>query len=173
MANEAIQPVHFLTIPDVSNSVAESPYAVGGYWLSKRRDGRSANWMIARWQPHNKSIVYKSCRTTDLGAAKAALNEFADRSVEIRAPIPNRRSSSVYFIQAETGQIKIGRAFDVGARQSAMRTMSPVPLTLLCAISGDMRVELGYHKRFAEHRLHGEWFAPHPDILAEIARLSA
>lgn len=25
----------------------------------------------------------------------------------------------------------------------------------------------------AAHRLHGEWFAPHPDILAEIDRLKS
>ncbi len=27
-------------------------------------------------------------------------------------------------------------------------------------------------RRFYSARLEGEWFAPHPDILAEIARLS-
>ncbi len=32
--------------------------------------------------------------------------------------------------------------------------------------------EQGYHGRFKAHRLHGEWFAPHPDILAEIARFT-
>jgi len=31
--------------------------------------------------------------------------------------------------------------------------------------------ERAYHRQFAAHRLHGEWFAPHPDILAEIDRL--
>lgn len=32
--------------------------------------------------------------------------------------------------------------------------------------------ERDYHARFAAHRLRGEWFAPHPDILAEIEHLN-
>lgn len=32
--------------------------------------------------------------------------------------------------------------------------------------------ERAYHAMFKAHRLHGEWFEPHPDILAEIARLT-
>lgn len=33
--------------------------------------------------------------------------------------------------------------------------------------------ERAYHERFMKHHLRGDWFSPHPDILAEIERLNA
>jgi hypothetical protein len=30
-----------------------------------------------------------------------------------------------------------------------------------------------YHQHFADLRVEGEWFEPHPDIFAEIARLNS
>lgn len=78
----------------------------------------------------------------------------------------------VYFIQAETGPIKIGVASDVRKRLGNLRGASPVPLTLLLSISGGPMAEYSFHHKFRAHRLHGEWFHPHPDILAEIERLS-
>ena len=81
-------------------------------------------------------------------------------------------ASLAYFIQAETGQIKIGLAKDPRERLRTLQTGSPVALRLLAFIAGGYDAEQGYHARFAAHRLHGEWFAPHPDILAEITRLA-
>lgn len=77
-----------------------------------------------------------------------------------------------YFVRAETGLIKIGVAADVAKRVSALRTSSPVPLELLAQTRGGRELEADYHERFAAHRSHGEWFAPAPAILAEIARLT-
>jgi hypothetical protein len=53
-----------------------------------------------------------------------------------------------------------------------MQMGSPVRLSILALTTGARDVERSYHERFAAHRLHGEWFAPHPDILAEIDRLT-
>lgn len=78
----------------------------------------------------------------------------------------------VYFVVAETGQIKIGIARDVEQRLANLQAASPVKLEIAAITDGGLRQEKKYHRQFAEHRLHGEWFSPHPDILAEIARLT-
>lgn len=77
----------------------------------------------------------------------------------------------VYFVQAECGLIKIGTTGTIAWRLESLRGQSPVALTLLATTPGRRTEEFAYHARFAEHRLHGEWFSPHPDILAEIERL--
>lgn len=82
-----------------------------------------------------------------------------------------RKVCYVYFIQSGAGEIKIGKAIDVRKRLSGLQTSHPHPLTVLAVTTGGKPVELGYHARFAQHRLHGEWFAPHADILAEVDRL--
>lgn len=84
-----------------------------------------------------------------------------------------KKAQSVYFIHSASGGIKIGTAIDVSKRLKGLQTAHPVKLELLAQTTGGRAVEQAYHARFAEHRLHGEWFAPHPDILAEIERLSA
>lgn len=79
--------------------------------------------------------------------------------------------SLVYFIQADGGEIKIGRATDVMHRLRTLQTAHAHPLKLLVVSPGGKTVEERYHARFREHRLNGEWFKPHDAILAEIARL--
>ena len=79
--------------------------------------------------------------------------------------------SSVYFIGCSAA-IKIGVTVKLEARLATLRSHSPLPLSLMASIEGGSTVEREYHRRFAAHRLHGEWFEPHPDILAEIARLT-
>ena len=75
----------------------------------------------------------------------------------------------VYFIRAETGQIKIGISYDPVGRLHDLRGASPVPLKLLGAIPGGIEQEIALHKRFAKQRLHGEWFAP--EIRFEVAEI--
>ena len=76
----------------------------------------------------------------------------------------------VYFVAAACGSIKIGRTNNVVYRLMDLQCANPQKLELL-AVAVDGSREAEYHRRFAAHRLHGEWFTPHPDILAEIARL--
>lgn len=80
-------------------------------------------------------------------------------------------TSNVYFIGCEQA-IKIGVAKCVNKRFATLQTHSPSKLEVLAVIEGGRKEEREYHARFAAHRLHGEWFAPHPDILAEITRLT-
>ncbi|MGX7895515.1 GIY-YIG nuclease family protein [Tsuneonella sp. HG222] len=87
-------------------------------------------------------------------------------------PVRKARESFVYFVQAETGQIKIGLADNVDRRFAVLRSHSPVPLRLLATKQGNHEQEWFYHQIFHRHRLHGEWFDPHQSILDEIAAIS-
>jgi hypothetical protein len=72
----------------------------------------------------------------------------------------------IYFIQAETGEVKIGyTGADPETRLQTIQGNSPCKLTLLAAIKGSREKELLIHAQFKKHRLHGEWFAPVPSLL--------
>lgn len=80
--------------------------------------------------------------------------------------------TSVYFIQSPHA-IKIGRSNDSKRRLAVLQTSQSEPLRLVACTPGGRELETEYHRQFAKHRLHGEWFSPAPEILAEIARLNA
>lgn len=68
-------------------------------------------------------------------------------------------NSGVYVIQARgRAAVKIGYAKDIAKRLRQLQTGSPAKLKLIAVIPGDRDVERGLHDRFADHRLHGEWF---------------
>lgn len=77
----------------------------------------------------------------------------------------------VYFIRSEkTHAIKIGfTAGQADKRLKSLQTAHPYKLQLLATIPGNLEFEKSLHDRFSSHRLKGEWFRPHPDILAFIA----
>ena len=88
--------------------------------------------------------------------------------------VPKRKAvPTVYFVQAENGLIKIGNTKYLNYRLESLRNQGPLALALLATVPGGRAEEFAYHAAFAAHRLHGEWFAPHPDILAEIERINA
>lgn len=76
----------------------------------------------------------------------------------------------IYFVQpVGGGPVKIGyTSGPVFVRLKEMQTGSPVPLTVLGVVDGDVRAERRLHARFATSRLHGEWFAVSDDLLAVI-----
>lgn len=79
--------------------------------------------------------------------------------------------SDLYFIGAEVGPIKIGVAGEPRQRLRQLQTANPYKLHLLAVLPYGGLQEGEYHARFAAHRLEGEWFERHPDILNEIERL--
>lgn len=139
-----------------TNSVNRKPATFSDLALmpSFRRD-----LYLRYWKGDKPSVIaLKQARKAMLGPAK-----------------PNsggEACAAVYFIQAPNGPIKIGRAVNVANRLRALQTSHPSGLRLLAVALGGYRFERAYHRQFAEHRLHGEWFEPHPEILAEIDRLS-
>lgn len=78
-----------------------------------------------------------------------------------------------YFAGSEDGPIKIGNSRQPARRLRELRRDTPDKLKLLARVGGGSERERYYHQLFAAHRLSGEWFNRHPDILEEIERLSA
>lgn len=80
----------------------------------------------------------------------------------------------VYFVRgSESGRIKIGRTRNaVAFRMAAIAGMCSEPIELLGVVLEDHYAtgsgeytETAIHRRLADHRLHGEWFHPHPEVL--------
>lgn len=92
----------------------------------------------------------------------------------IRAPLIQSDSDrrGVYVVHAEgTDRYKIGIASNLRRRLASLRAMSPVPLKLVLFIERRNRRDCSKHERdlhlrFAGSRLHGEWFAGSPDLIA-------
>lgn len=75
----------------------------------------------------------------------------------------------VYFIQAgNTGSIKIGWSSNVEKRLRMLQVASPEPLSLLHKEAGTGRDERNLHHKFCRYHAIGEWFKPHPELLAYI-----
>lgn len=85
----------------------------------------------------------------------------------------NRPPSSIYFIGAASGPIKIGIAVDPAKRLKSLQTGHHERLGILATCPGGSELEKRYHARFADRRLAGEWFERCPEILAEIESLNA
>ncbi len=83
-------------------------------------------------------------------------------------------TSVVYFIQmGEGGPIKIGRtATSVETRIAELQTGNPYKLRAIAAIRAEIMLEQQFHSYFDEYRMEGEWFKPHPEVLA-MAQLAA
>ncbi len=110
---------------------------------------------------------------SDLAAMPVYRRELYEKCARWAAgPQDESPLSGVYFIQAGSGAIKIGIAANVSRRLVELQVGNHDPLRVLTVLDGGRGAEREYHARFAQHRLRGEWFAPHPDILAEIARLT-
>lgn len=81
---------------------------------------------------------------------------------------------SVYFITARNLNIcKIGSAGNVEARRASLQTASPVELVVEATLHGSRELEQRLHKRFAKHRVKGEWFTITEEIEKLIAEASA
>lgn len=78
----------------------------------------------------------------------------------------------MYFIRAgREGPVKIGWASsqaNAGKRLSALQTGSPTRLILVGLRPGSQADEKALHERFRQHRIGGEWFWPHSELLQEI-----
>lgn len=135
--------------------------------------------VIAKGNPYFYFIGPSKCLTNrlpspgDHGFANAYLNELAKLEglspEAYQAPI----EEFVYFVGASIGAIKIGTSRRLERRLSDLQRGSPVILGFLAITVGGKDTESEYHRLFATHRAHGEWFERHPDILAEIERLNA
>jgi hypothetical protein len=77
-----------------------------------------------------------------------------------------------YFMRdRRNGLIKIGRSRDPDERCKRLSSSGRHDMEVLVVLR-DGYLEGCYHQHFADLCVGGEWFEPHPDILAEITRLS-
>jgi len=70
----------------------------------------------------------------------------------------------LYFIQAASGPVKIGRGRDPKKRLHQCRIGSHEQLTLLAVVGGRGYEERVWHRAFNDNRLRGEWFAFDDDL---------
>jgi hypothetical protein len=79
----------------------------------------------------------------------------------------------IYFTQDILNKaIKIGYSKNPKKRRAGLQSSNSSPLVLLGAIHGGLEHERGFHDKFAQHRLHGEWFKGEilPAVLEIIAK---
>ncbi len=76
-----------------------------------------------------------------------------------------------YFFASADDRVKIGYSGCVSRRLRQVRYTTAYRTIVAATARGGMSRETHYHARFAEHRLEGEWFTLHPDIIDEIDRL--
>lgn len=112
--------------------------------------------------------------TADLAEAQAALAMFKhDGTLPDMGWVRMQdQEQFVYFVGGAEGPIKIGITNDPQKRLAGMQCGNATKLHLLAVTTGGRRSEYLYHLRFREHRVQGEWFVRHPEILAEIDRLN-
>lgn len=79
----------------------------------------------------------------------------------------------VYFIGADHGPVKIGKAMNPEGRLRDLQCGYPYELKILALVEGSTGIEQGYHRKFAGYRLNGEWFERSPDLEREIERLNS
>jgi hypothetical protein len=93
----------------------------------------------------------------------------------------------VYFVKpvGQDGPIKIGHSVCVEKRLRELGKWSPVPLELIATISPTVQhtqwgpffdgldLERRFHQRYADHRLHFEWFTVHPQLASDLEAIKA
>lgn len=96
----------------------------------------------------------------------------AVQRIRARTSTPSEGLVWIYFIQeGDDGPVKIGSTTKtVERRLSALQGSNPRELRLLAAVQTGVALEREFHEVFAEHRIRGEWFHPHEDIL-DMARI--
>lgn len=77
-------------------------------------------------------------------------------------------SAPARISQAASGPIKIGVSGNPQSRLKNLQVGIAEKLTLLATVPGGRFTEAQIQQRLIAHRLHGEWFAPHAEVLRVI-----
>jgi hypothetical protein len=76
---------------------------------------------------------------------------------------------TVYFIQAESGPIKIGMARSPVSRLRVLQTAHFDTLVILATVPGNEAIERRLHGMFREDHIRGEWFRASEVLMQYIA----
>ncbi len=122
--------------------------------------------------------AYQYMREMARPLTREALNTWISDHERPPDVLPRFRGSvaagGVYFVQGgEQGAIKIGLSRHIDKRVQDLSKCSPVELRVVGVVY--LCVELAalearFHARLAAHRLHGEWFANHPEVRIVLVR---
>jgi hypothetical protein len=94
----------------------------------------------------------------------------ARESDRLRVSLRMPSGNVVYFIEAVgLDRVKIGWSTNLRQRVTQLRMASAVPLRVLFHQPGDVERERELHARFADLRVHGEWFTLASSIRSYIA----
>lgn len=92
---------------------------------------------------------------------------------EFKRSLRYKDDKYTYFARGKwTGRVKIGQSNDPWRRVHELINAPFGEESVLCATLRGSHFEPVYHDVFKAWREGHEWFAPHPDILAEIDRLN-
>ena len=86
----------------------------------------------------------------------------------------SKRHGYVYLVDSQVGYFKIGRSSEPVERFRKFDVMLPYDMMVIALIeTPDMnKLEKELHKRFAEWRIRGEWFALNPQQVLFIKRIA-
>lgn len=137
---------------------------VSGWGFYRFCDERFAAWL--KWQgygPDGKQGVPPQLPQNATSPSDAMWKQWRKNGV---------LECTYFALGLDTGRIKIGRSKQPEYRVSSLHhTTHGETARMLVYLWDDF--EAMYHNTFAEWLVGNEWFAPHPDLMAEVARLQA
>lgn len=77
----------------------------------------------------------------------------------------------IYFAEASDTNnrfIKIGYSAEPRRRVQSLQASCPMQVKLLGVLPGNKDTERQFHREFRRHRIRGEWYHPHEDLLDTI-----
>lgn len=151
--------------------------------LCAGEQGRELPWIASRGRPadavRNEMVALcHACPVWEQCLEEATAIEADDRDAcigfragltanERRDLLPSLEKGLIYFGWGR-GLVKIGT---VANPYRLEKRAQQLRITILATEPGHYSRERSLHKRFADHREHGEWFRPADDLLSYIADL--
>lgn len=144
----------------------------------------TANFVINCLDPAASTQIKEA---VDAGQISADAGEKFTSVVNFWGPVFRAMASAkpspgyLYFAKNESGNIKIGFSAEPTKRLKSLHSntgsdkrarISLIALIAFESAREARNAEVGLHKKFARHRVHGEWFRPVTPLLDEIARLT-
>jgi hypothetical protein len=135
----------------------------------------NGNWRV-KWRASGKQRSQTFGSEEDARAFEASVRRRKETASERNALRwhANASDEQVYFVVG-ADKLKIGVSIDPALlRLADLQTGSPVSLSIAWRVTcpNARQLEAALHRRYAEHRSHGEWFDAAP-ILADILDLAS
>ena len=122
---------------------------------------------VSRINPRNEMVEEYTKRPININYINVFLKDIKldDYNIEIKENIiikkeDNTITTNVYIIQSIIGgPIKIGKSNNIDERFKQIQNMSPFKLRIIKVFENVLdNFEIYLHNKYAQERLHGEWF---------------